>query len=258
MACVHARVVDRSVLKLIRMWLEAPVVERVEGQGGGSKWSRPKKGTPQGGVASPLLANLYLHWFDALFHGPEGPARKADAKMVRYADDFVVMAKQMGSEIVEFIESRLEGKFQLEINRDKTRVVNLREPGESLNFLGYTYRYDRDLKGRDRRYLNVFPSKKAVQREREKLHEMTDSHQCFKPIPDLIGELNRHLKGWANYFSLGYPISAYCEIDRYVGDRLIQHLQRRSQRPYQPPQGESWVGHLLRLGLVRLSELVHA
>ena len=258
MACVHARVVDRSVLKLIRMWLEAPVVERVEGQGGGSKWSRPKKGTPQGGVASPLLANLYLHWFDALFHGPEGPARKADAKMVRYADDFVVMAKQMGSEIVEFIESRLEGKFQLEINRDKTRVVNLREPGESLNFLGYTYRYDRDLKGRDRRYLNVFPSKQAVQREREKLHEMTDSHQCFKPIPDLIGELNRHLKGWANYFSLGYPISAYCEIDRYVGDRLIQHLQRRSQRPYQPPQGESWVGHLLRLGLVRLSELVHA
>jgi RNA-directed DNA polymerase len=258
MACVRARVVDRSVLKLIRMWLEAPVVERGEGQGGGSKGSRPKKGTPQGGVASPLLANLYLHWFDALFHGPEGPARRADAKLVRYADDFVVMAKQMGSETVEFIESRLEGKFQLEINRDKTRVVDLREEGESLNFLGYTFRYDRDLKGRDRKYLNVFPSKKAVQREREKLHEMTDSHQCFKPIPDLIGELNRHLKGWANYFSLGYPTSAYCEIDRYVRDRLIQHLQRRSQRPYRPPQGESWLGHLERLGLVCLSELVHA
>ena len=70
LACVRVRVVDRSVLKLIRMWLEAPAVERSEGRGGGSKWSRPKKGTPQGGVASPLLANLYLHWFDALFHGP--------------------------------------------------------------------------------------------------------------------------------------------------------------------------------------------
>jgi RNA-directed DNA polymerase len=258
LACLRARIADRSVLKLIRMWLEAPVVEEREGQGGGSKWSRPKKGTPQGGVASPLLANLYLHWFDALFYGPQGPARKADVKLVRYADDFVALAKRMGSETIEFIESRLEGKFQLEINREKTRVVDLREEAASLNFLGYTYRWDRDLQGRDRKYLNVFPSKKAVQREREKLHEMTDSHQCFKPIPVLIGELNRHLKGWANYFSFGFPISVYCEIDRYVRDRLIQHLQRRSQRPYQPPKGENWLRHLARLGLIRLQGLVHA
>ena len=258
LACVRMRVVDRSVLQLIRMWLEAPIVERSEEPGGGSKWSRAKKGTPQGGVASPLLANLYLHWFDALFHGPEGPARKADVKLVRYADDFVAMAKQMGSETVEFIESRLEGKFQLEINREKTRVVNLREEGASLNFLGYTFRYDRDLKGRDRKYLNMFPSKKAVQREREKLHEMTDSHQCFKPIPTLIGELNRHLKGWANYFSVGHPSGVYWEIDWYVRGRLIQHLQRRSQRPFRPPTGVSWYQHLQQLGLVLLSGGAHA
>jgi RNA-directed DNA polymerase len=86
-ACVRMRVVDRSVLKLIRMWLEACVVEPEAGQGGSGKWSRPKKGTPQGGVVSPLLANIYLHWFDALFHGPEGPARWFGAKLVRYADD---------------------------------------------------------------------------------------------------------------------------------------------------------------------------
>ena len=257
LACVRRRVVDRPVLQLIRMWMEAPVVERSEGQGGGSKWSRPQKGTPQGGVVSPLLANLYLHWFDALFHGPQGPARKADVQLVRYADDFVALAKQMGTETIEFIESRLEGKFQLEINREKTRVVDLRE-GASLNFLGYTFRYDRDLKGRGRNYLNVLPSKQAVQREREKLHAMTNSHQCFKPIPVLLGELNRHLKGWANYFSVGYPTSAYCEIDRYVRGRLIQHLQRRSQRPYRPPPGEPWLRHLARLGLIRLSALVHA
>jgi len=258
MACVRVRVVDRSVLKLIRMWLQAPVVERSEGQGGRSQWSRPKKGTPQGGVASPLLANLYLHWFDALFCGPQGPGGRADVKLVRYADDFVALAKQMGSETIDFIESRLEGRFQLEINREKTRVVELREKGASLNFLGYTFRWDRDLKGRARKYLNVFPSNKAVQREREKLHEMTNSHQCFKPIPVLIGELNRHLKGWANYFSFGYPTSVYCEIDRYVRDRLIRHLQRRSQRPYRPPKGESWPVHLARLGLIRLQEPVHA
>ena len=258
MACVRVRVVDRSVLQLIRMWLEAPVVERSGGQGGGSTASRPKKGTPQGGVASPLLANLYLHWFDALFHGPEGPARKADVKLVRYADDFVALAKQMGAETIEYIESRLEGKFQLEINREKTRVVDLREEGASLDFLGYTFRYDRDLQGRDQKYLNMFPSKKAVQREREKLHEMTDSHQCFKPIPSLIGELNRHLKGWANYFSIGYPSGVYWEIDWYVRGRLIQHLQRRSQRPFRPPEGVSWYQHLQQLGLVLLSGSAHA
>ena len=258
LACVRVRVVDRSVLKLIRMWLEAPVVEGSEGQGGGGNWSRPKKGTPQGGVASPLLANLYLHWFDALFHGPQGPARKADVKLVRYADDFVALAKQMGSETIEFIESRLEGKFQLEINREKTRVVDLREQGASLHFLGYTFRWDRDRKGRGRKYLNVFPSKKAVQREREKLHEMTSSRQCFKPIPRLMEELNRHLRGWTNYFCFGYPTSVFCELDRYLAGRLIQHLQRRSQRPYRPPKSAGWYEHLRRLGLRHLSELVHA
>jgi RNA-directed DNA polymerase len=258
LACLRVRIVDRSVLNLIRMWLEAPVMERQEGQGGGNSWSRSKKGTPQGGVASPLLANVYLHWFDALFYGPQGPARTAGVKLVRYADDFVALAKQMGTETMEFIETRLEGKFQLEINREKTRVVDLGEEGASLTFLGYTFRYDRDLKGRDRKYLNMYPSKKAVQREKEKLHEMTDSHQCFKPIPVLIGELNRQMRGWANYFSIGYPASAYCEIERHIQGRLIQHLQRRSQRPYQPPEGESWLRHLGRLGLKRLSELVHA
>src|SRR5579863_9091319 len=258
LACLRMRIVDRSVLQLIRMWLEAPVVERSGGPGGGSRASRSKKGTPQGGVASPLLANLYLHWFDALFHGPQGPGRRADAKLVRYADDFVVMAKQISAETIGFIESRLEGRFQLEINRDKTRVVNLREEGASLNFLGYTFRYDRDRKGRAKRYLNVLPSKKAVQREREKLHQMTDRRQCFKPISTLLGELNRQMKGWANYFSIGYPTSVYCEVERYIRGRLIQHLQRRSQRPYQPPQGQSWLAHLGQLGLICLSETVHA
>ena len=132
------------------------------------------------------------------------------------------------------------------------------EEGVSLNFLGYSFRYDRDLKGCGWSYLNVFPSDKAVKREREKLHEMTDSRQCFKPIPVLIGELNRQMKGWANYFSIGYPVSAYCEIERYVQGRLIQHLQRRSQRPYRLPQGDNWLAHLATLGLIRLSGRAHA
>jgi RNA-directed DNA polymerase len=84
---------------------------------------------------------------------------------------------------------------------------------------------------------------------------MTNRHQCHKPIPVLIAELNRHLKAWMNYFSFGYPSSVYCEIERYVRDRLIQHLQRRSQRPYRPPQGEQWLQHV---ALVRLWGNAHA
>jgi len=110
-------------------------VERSEGQqGGGSTGSRSKKGTPQGGVASPLLANLYLHWFDALFYGPQGPGRRADVKLVRYADDFVALAKQMGSETIEFIESRLEGKFQLEINRERREWWTYGKKGQVWTF----------------------------------------------------------------------------------------------------------------------------
>ena len=165
----------------------------------------------------------------------------------------VVLTRKWKPEVGEYIESRLEGKFQLEINREKTRVVDLREEGESLDFLGYTFRNDRDLKGRDKKYLNVFPSKKAVKRERAKLHEMTNSHQCFKPIPVLIGELNRHLKGWANYFSIGYAKDVYREIDWFVRGRLIQHLQRRSQRPFRPPEGMPWYEYFRKAGLVNLA-----
>ena len=125
LACLRHRVTDRSVLGLIRMWLEAVVGEPGE-DGTGGKVTRNEKGTPQGGVISPLLANLFLHWFDALFHGPQGPSRWADAKLVRYADDMVILAREWTGELTEWVESRLEGKFGLEINREKTRVVEVK------------------------------------------------------------------------------------------------------------------------------------
>ena len=94
LACVRARIADRTVVKSIRMWLQAPVLEPPEEKGGAGKCSRSEKGTPQGGVISALLANLYLHWFDALFHGSKGPARKGEAKLVRYADDCAPRAQR--------------------------------------------------------------------------------------------------------------------------------------------------------------------
>ena len=159
------------------------------------------------------------------------------------------MAKFVGHRIEKFVEQTLEGRFALKVNRQKTRVVKLNEPGESLDFLGYTFRYDRDLQGRAWNYLNLCPSKKALQRERDKLRAMTGPEQCFKPIPVLIAQINTHLKGWSNYFAKGYPRKAFRDVNRFVQERLEIHLKRRSQRPYRRADGTTWYSQLQRLGL---------
>ena len=250
MKCLRMRIVDSSMLKLIRLWLEAPVVEN-DGRGG-KKVARNKKGTPQGGVISPLLANVYLHWFEKLFYSASGPGNWAKAQIVRYADDFVVLARYQGSGLQRYIEERIESWLGLEINRDKTKIVDLGVARTSFDFLGYTFRYDRDLRGRPLRYLNVTPSSKALQAEREKLRGMVGCHQSHVPIPELVTGINRHLSGWARYYSFGYPRKALRAINRHVRRRLIGHLRRRSQRPFRPPKGRSYYGHLKQLGLIYL------
>jgi RNA-directed DNA polymerase len=250
-ACLRMRIADRSVLKLIRQWLEAAVVEPPEEPGGPPRISRQKQGTPQGGVISPLLANLYLHWFDKVFHRASGPACWAKAKLVRYADDFVVLAQQQTPRLVGWIESKLESWMGLEINREKTRIIKLRQKGASLDFLGFTFRYDRSPWWRHR-YLNVIPSKKALARERAKLREMTSAPQNGVPIPQLLEELNRNLRGWGNYFCFGYPRRAFNTINSYVHWRLWKHLRRRSQRPYRPPKGLTVYAHMKSMGLIAL------
>ena len=257
--CVEMRVADRSVLHLIRMWLEAPVVEPPETPGGKPTVRRNESGTPQGGVISPLLANIYLHWFDKAFHGKDGPAQWAGAKLVRYADDFVVLARFQRGRLRNFIEEKLEDWLGLKLNREKTRVVDLSQPGESLDFLGYTFRFERDHFGGTNRFLNLQPSAKAVAREREHLREMVSRKQNFQPIGELIGDLNRHLKGWGNYFSLGYPSRSFRHINSYLQVRLWRHLERRSQRPYRLPEGQTFYEHMCALGLYQLGgKPVHA
>jgi len=248
---LEMRIADRSVLKLIRKWLRSPVIER-DDEGREKRSGKPDKGTPQGGVISPLMANLYLHWFDKAFHFQNGPTNWANARLIRYADDFVVMARYQGKALVEYIETKLENWMGLQINRDKTRIVELKEIGASMDFLGYTFRYDRDLFVEGKRYLNIIPSRKAVQRERDRLRQLTAAKMCFKPLPILISELNHHLRGWANYFSFGYPRVAHRKINWYVRHRLSIHLKRRSQRPFRPPDGVSLYEFLKEMGLMYL------
>jgi RNA-directed DNA polymerase len=243
---VRMRVTDGSVLRLIEAWLTAPVIE--EDEHGRKTGSRPDRGSPQGGVISPLLSNIYLHWFEELFQRETGPGHWAKAQLVRYADDFVILARYQGPRLIEWVERTLEDRFKLTINRDKTRVVNLTEPSASVSFLGFTFRYDRDLKGRGHRYLNVFPSKKSVARFRDSLRELL-SHHPVTPIPVLIALVNRKLVGWKAYYSYGYPKAAFADVNSYVVESLTRHLKRRSQRPFRPPEGQSFYGQLQRLGL---------
>jgi RNA-directed DNA polymerase len=251
LACVRMRVVDGSVLGLIGQWLNAPVVEPSK-DGKLPTVRRNDRGTPQGGVLSPLLANVYLHWFDHLFQRGDGPAQWAKAQLVRYADDFVVMARFISPKLRNWIEGKLEGWLDLQINRDKTRIVDLRQTGQSLDFLGYTFRYDRDRYGRSERYWNLEPSSKAMARERVALRDLINSHQSHTPMPELIGRVNRHRRGWSHYFGLGYPRKAFRQLNQFVRYRLGRHLQRRSQRGWRAREGVSLYAHLERLGLQAL------
>ena len=249
MQCVERRVVDRSVLRLLRQWLTAPVEERDEN--GRPTRHRPTQGTPQGGVISPLLANLYLHWFDVVFHRRQGPAQWAQARLIRFADDFVIQAKTIGPEVQDWVERTVEGWLGLTINRTKTRTIVL-APGQqaAVTFLGYTFRYERDRFGRAHQYVVAVPSTKAVARCRAAVRQLLNTHCGHVPIAVVVAKVNRLLRGWGQYFSFGYPRRAYRAVNAYVVTRLTKHLQRRSQRPYRPPVDRSWYSYLTtELGL---------
>lgn len=252
MVGLKTRVTDSSMLRLITMWLKAPVVD--EDENGRPRWHKPKQGTPQGGVLSPLLANAFLHWFDRAMMAEGSPFRRAGARLVRYADDFVVTARFMGPQLVAYIEHVIEGRLGLQLNREKTRIVRLDEPGSSLDFLGYTFRFDRDLKGQGHRYLFWGTSKRSLLRARQTVHDMTSARHCFKPLPRLCQELSRYLTGWGNYFGAGYPRRSYHALNHHVGGRMMQHLRRRSQRAYKLPKDVRLWDYLGRYGLKPLTK----
>lgn len=247
MKAVEMRIVDRQVLKLIRKWLEAPIWEA------GKPMKANDKGTPQGGIISPLLANLYMHWFDKLFHNSQGPGVWAKATLVRYADDFVVMAKYMTTKVKTWIESTLEQRFNLTINREKTKIINLANPQTGINFLGYTLKQVCGKTGTN--FCLIMPSDKSLKKAFEEIRERTSSKNGYKPIPKVIEEINLFIKGWGQYFKLGHPSLAFSKINRHVSYKLYKFLQRRSQRGYKKRDREqTWYEHFKEMGLFILTK----
>jgi RNA-directed DNA polymerase len=205
LACVERRVVDRSVLRLLRQWLTAPVEERDEN--GRPRRRRPTEGTPQGGVISPLLANLYLHWMDVRFHRAAGPGQWAHARLVRYADDFVILARTIPPRLVRWVETTVEEWLGLTINRRKTRQLRLAPgSGETLTFLGYTFGYERDQFGRSQHYLAAVPSAAAVRACEQAVRQVVHPRRRHVPVAALIAEVNQRLRSWAQYFQQGIRV----------------------------------------------------
>lgn len=222
---VGQRISDKNILHLLKMWLKAPVWD--EEEGGSAK--KNKKGTPQGGVISPLLANIYLHLVDHLVNKVNSIFHKYGVKMVRFADDFVLIGQEVNKAVLDKLKSVL-GRMELILNGEKTKLVDARK--EPFDFLGFTIRYDKDLYGRDRKYLNIVPSEKAQKKVREKIAECLRRNGNAVP-QELSDELNKIIRGWSNYFRISgvsYPKKALRDLRYYLMMKLTRYYYRKSQR----------------------------
>lgn len=219
------RIADPRMLKLINKWLKVSVYE--DGQYKSGKDNHT--GTPQGGVISPLLANIYLHLLDRIVNNTQSLFSKHGVKMVRYADDFVLMGSMLPEEVIEKLKNLLH-RMGLSLNEDKTCKIDAR--AENFSFLGFTIRYDKGIKDSNTRYWNIIPSKKSEQKIRDKVKEYLRTHGHYKAQVVADG-LNSLIRGWLNYFiisGVSYPAMSKRRLRAYLITRLNRYFNRKSQR----------------------------
>ncbi len=233
---VERRVSDRRVLKLLRKWLKAGVMDE-------GRYTETVSGTPQGGVISPLLSNIYLDLLDTVWERQCGQV----GTLVRYADDFVVLCRT--ARAVEEAERRVRIIFErlkLTLHPEKTRKVNLTDGKEGFDFLGchlHKRMSGRLLEKTGNRwyYLQRWPSAKSMRRVREKIHDLTDrSRNGVKDVRDIIADVNPVLRGWGNYFCTGNAARKFNQLDGYVWRRLHRFMVRRHGRHLEPGRAAAW------------------
>ena len=253
MKSVSRRIVDKHILKLIKMWLEAPV-EEDDGDGRRKRTTRNKDdrlGIPQGSPISPLLANLYMRRFIVGWK-KFGYEERLGAKIVNYADDLVICCRQGKAEMAMSGLRRIMALLKLTVNEEKTRICRI--PEESFDFLGYTFGRLYSYKRR-KSYIGNKPSKKSIKQIIEIIHVQTESNKVWMEAGEMVRRINRKLKGWANYFKLGAVGKSYRQIDRYVSDRLCRWVCRKHKEKGKGKKRYPYGLLYDKLGLIKLSSI---